>query len=152
MSIWVPFGGAPLTLVRNISRRDTGVVVECVVHGAAVVPDGQGVPGPAQTAGEVLVGGVAVEVAQQVLGLDRGPALEPGRVDGVHVESRPTGHRVDDDGGVDLLGVGVGRGGDGHGGQVLDLVEEAAGPVGHAGRVHGPEAVEGLAQPRESVS
>src|SRR5205807_1722068 len=44
-----------------------GVVVQGVVHRAAVVPDGQRLDGPAQTAGEVLVDAVAVQMAQQRL-------------------------------------------------------------------------------------
>ena len=39
------------------------VVVERVVHGAAVVPDGERVDGPAQAAGEVLVDAVPVQMA-----------------------------------------------------------------------------------------
>ena len=68
------------------------------------------------------------------------PAVEAGRVDGVEVEGRLARDRMHRHRRMELLGERLGRRGDGHGCQILDLVEQAAGAVGHAGRVDGLQA------------
>ncbi len=81
-------------------------------------------------------------MAQERVRLLLGPALETRRVDGVDVQGPPPGHRMDHDHGVNVLRVRLGRRGDRHGGEVLDLVEQPTGAVGHAGRVHRAKPVE----------
>ncbi len=121
-------------------------VVEGVVHGATVVPDGQGVASPAQPARQVLLGAVAVEVSEQPLGLRRGPTLEADGVHRVEVQGGAAGHGMLDDRRVHPLAVGLLGGFDGHGAEAAGLVEHAPGPVGDASRVHGAEAGQRPAQ------
>ena len=62
-----PTGRAPLHAGAVHLAAHARVVVQRVVHGAAVVPDGERVDRPAQAAGEVLVDAVPVQVRQQRL-------------------------------------------------------------------------------------
>ena len=139
------------------------VVVDRVVQGAAIVPQGQRARGPAEAAGVFRADGVLAEIVQQGGAFLHRHVLEAQRVGDVDVERLPAGFRVGADDGVaglvegfgvvalavlDAVFAGAGDIGLGGGGDVAQAFEQLlhAGGEGFVGQGHvGEEGVAAMA-------
>src|SRR6516165_10792784 len=100
-----------LRSLRQVARQghpmhdpaESVVIVDGVVLGAAVVPEGEGARLPAETAGELGTDLMREQVIEKGLALLHGPALEMSGVSGVDLERPPArlgvraDHRVGSD-------------------------------------------------------
>src|SRR5438067_5349207 len=84
------------------------IVVDRIVHGAAIVPDGESVSAPAEAASEFRQRRMGVEKIEQRLALGPRHALKARRVDRVDEERLAAGLGMNADGRMAALDIGLG--------------------------------------------